>query len=686
MMKKLCKFSLQVVLIVAVTLAFGLAGSSLAWANNGNKFVPGELLIQVKPGVSKGKIDTLLKAHGAATSGEIETIRIRKINVSDHALEKVKGALEKNPNISFVENNYLAEAADVPNDERYPSQWHLPKISAPDGWDLNTGAETVPIAIIDSGVDPTHPDLRDKLIAGYNFLGNNTDTQDVRGHGTAVAGSAAAMTDNGTGIAGVAWNNPIMPLVVLNADDYATYYDIARAINYAADNGVRIMNISIGGSSASSTLQNAVNYAWNKGAVIFACAHNYSTETPYYPAACANVVAVSATTSSDTRASFSNYGDWVDISAPGVAILTTNRGGGYGSWSGTSFSSPITAGVAALILSANPSLTNAQVVDILTQTADDLGTTGFDKYFGYGRVNAFQSILAAMGSAPEPDTTDPSVTITSPQDDAAVNGGITVSVSATDEGGIDHVELYVDGDLLASDNTLPYSFSLDTTAYANGSHDLLAVAYDTAGNQGQSGFITVSVGNEAFGDTVAPNVAITSIQGGAVISGGITVSVSATDEGGVDRVELYIGGKLLATDIASPYAFYWDTAAYANGSYDLLAIAYDTAGNEGRSGLITVSVDNEIFKDTEPPDVFITSPGDGDTLPSRTTIQASASDNSGISRMELYVDGKLLAVKYKSALSWNWNVRKETAGLHTILVKAVDTAGNEGINTISVSK
>jgi subtilisin family serine protease len=686
MMKKLCKFSLQVVLIVAVTLAFGLAGSSLAWANNGNKFVPGELLIQVKPGVSKGKIDTLLKAHGAATSGEIETIRIRKINVSDHALEKVKGALEKNPNISFVENNYLAEAADVPNDERYPSQWHLPKISAPDGWDLNTGAETVPIAIIDSGVDPTHPDLRDKLIAGYNFLGNNTDTQDVRGHGTAVAGSAAAMTDNGTGIAGVAWNNPIMPLVVLNADDYATYYDIARAINYAADNGVRIMNISIGGSSASSTLQNAVNYAWNKGAVIFACAHNYSTETPYYPAACANVVAVSATTSSDTRASFSNYGDWVDISAPGVAILTTNRGGGYGSWSGTSFSSPITAGVAALILSANPSLTNAQVVDILTQTADDLGTTGFDKYFGYGRVNAFQSILAAMGSAPEPDTTYPSVTITSPQDDAAVNGGITVSVSATDEGGIDHVELYVDGDLLASDNTLPYSFSLDTTAYANGSHDLLAVAYDTAGNQGQSGFITVSVGNEAFGDTVAPNVAITSIQGGAVISGGITVSVSATDEGGVDRVELYIGGKLLATDIASPYAFYWDTAAYANGSYDLLAIAYDTAGNEGRSGLITVSVDNEIFKDTEPPDVFITSPGDGDTLPSRTTIQASASDNSGISRMELYVDGKLLAVKYKSALSWNWNVRKETAGLHTILVKAVDTAGNEGINTIIVSK
>ena len=114
------------------------------------------------------------------------------------------------------------------------------------------------------------------------------------GHGTAVAGSAAAMADNYTGVAGVAWHSPIMPLVVLNANNYATYYDIARAINYAADQGVRIMNISIGGSSYSSTLQNAVNYAWNKGAVIFACAHNYSSDTPYYPAACANVVAVSS--------------------------------------------------------------------------------------------------------------------------------------------------------------------------------------------------------------------------------------------------------------------------------------------------------------------------------------------------------------------------------------------------------
>ena len=152
-----------------------------------------------------------------------------------------------------MEENFIAEAGYVPNDERYPSQWHLRMIAAPDGWDSTTGSPNVPIAIIDSGVDPSHPDLAGNLIAGYNFLDNNTDTQDVLGHGTAVAGSAAAMTDNITGVAGVAWNSPIMPLVVLNANDSATYYDIARAINYATDQGVRIMNISIGGSSYSST-------------------------------------------------------------------------------------------------------------------------------------------------------------------------------------------------------------------------------------------------------------------------------------------------------------------------------------------------------------------------------------------------------------------------------------------------
>ncbi len=685
-MEKRLRTNLRTIMTIAVVMVLVLAGFGIVQAGGSKDFVPGELLIQAKPGVTRKAVDNLLHPHGAVTAGEIENIRVRRIKVPEDALEQVKKALSNNPNIQFVEENFIAEAGYVPNDERYPSQWHLPMIAAPDGWDYTTGSQSVPIAIIDSGVDPTHPDLAGNLIAGYNFLGNNTDTQDIQGHGTAVAGSAAAMTDNITGVAGVAWNSPIMPLVVVNTDGSATYYDIAQAINYAADQGVRIMNISLGGSSSSSTLQNAVNYAWNKGAVIIAAASNYSTDTPYYPAACANVVAASATTSSDTFASFSNYGTWVDISAPGASILTTSRGGGYGSWSGTSFSSPITAGVAALILSANPSLTNAQVVDILTQNADDLGSTGFDKYFGYGRVNAFQSILAALAAVPDEDTIDPSVEITSPQDGTSVNGSLTVSVSTVDEGGVDRVELYVDGTLLSSDTASPYTFAWDTYAYANSDHELMAKAYDTAGNEGRSSVTTVTVANESDDDTQAPLVAITSVQDGALVSGGITVDVSATDEGGVALVELYVDGVLLDEDIMSPYAFFWDTTAYDNGTYELKAVAYDTAGNLGQSGVISVIVDNVILKDTGAPEVKIHSPEDGASISKLETVLASASDDSGISRMELFLDGELQAVKYKSELSWKWNTLKLPEGDHELSAKAFDTAGNEGVTTITVKK
>ena len=168
-------------------------------------------------------------------------------------------------------------------------------------------------------------------------------------------GQRQQSSNNYIGVTGIVWNNPLMPLRISDPNGWATYSAMASAMIYAADRGVKVMNISFAGSSSSSTLQNAVNYAWSKGAIVFASAGNYSTNTPYYPAACNNAVSVAATTSSDSPASFSNYGTWIDLSAPGVSILTTNNGGGYGSWSGTSFSSPITAGLGALVFSANPS-------------------------------------------------------------------------------------------------------------------------------------------------------------------------------------------------------------------------------------------------------------------------------------------------------------------------------------------
>jgi thermitase len=298
-----------------------------------------------------------------------------------------------------VERDYIAHVeSTTPNDPNFPSQWHLNKLQAPDAWSITLGSAGVPIAIIDSGADSSQPDLAPKLIPGWNFLTGTANTADTgcnTGHGTAVSGAAGAATNNLIGGAGVAWANMIMPLVVTNSSCVAMYSDIASAINYAADHGVRIINISIGGSTASSTLQSAVDYAWGKGAVIFAAAGNNSSSTPIYPAACNHVVSVSATVSNDTLASFSNYGSWIDLSAPGDMILTTQVGGSYGYWYGTSLASPIAAAVGALALSANPSLSATALVSLLEQNSDDLGTPGYDQYFGWGRVNAHKAVSAA---------------------------------------------------------------------------------------------------------------------------------------------------------------------------------------------------------------------------------------------------------------------------------------------------
>ena len=592
-MKKGIQFGKSFVFAFSLMMAICFTVINPAWAGNENgPYVADELLVQPKVGVSKAKIKEIVEMHGAATAGEIEQIRVRRIKVPAHALEKVKAALEKNPHISFVENNFFATGSAEPNDDRYPSQWHLPKISAPDGWDICIGSEMEPIAIIDSGVDPNHPDLSDKLVAGYNFIGDNTDTHDLRGHGTAVAGSAAAVTNNIEGVAGVAWGNPIMPLVVLNSDNWASYYDIAQAITYAADQGVRVMNISIGGSSSSTTLQNAVNYAWNKGALIFACAMNNATSTPYYPAACTNVVAVSATTSNDTLASFSNYGNWIDIAAPGTSILTSTNGGGYGYWQGTSFSSPIAAGLAALILSENPLLTNRQVADIITENADDLGEPGFDSYYGYGRINVYASLVAARGAVQEPDITEPLVSITSPEDGSEVSGPVTVSVSATDDVGVKTVELYVNGTLFDESTTEPYRFYWDTTtSVSDGCHEVSALAYDSSENVGYSNAITIDVSNAATQDpqdTTPPTVSITSPADGSYISDRVTIPAVASDNIGVSRMEIYIDGVLKAAKFKSSIIYRWNTRKVSKGEHIISAKAYDEAGNVDRD-LITVN-------------------------------------------------------------------------------------------------
>jgi hypothetical protein len=547
---------------------------------------------------------------------------------------------------------------------------------------VTKGSTSAPIAIIDSGVDPTHPDLQAKLLTGWSFLTGTSNTADVLGHGTAVAGAAAAITNNLTGVAGVAWSNPILPLVVLDSSNYASYSNIASAINYAADHGARIISISIGGSASSSTLQSAVNYAWSKGAVIFAAAMNYSSSTPYYPAACTNVVAVSATEPTDTLASFSDYGSWIDLSAPGDTILTTDNGGGYGSWYGTSLATPIAAAVGALALGANPSLSNAALVTLLENNSDDLGAAGYDIYYGWGRVNAYRAVVAAKNATTATtDTTAPTDSISNPTLGQIVSGTISVQGTAADNVGVTKIELDVDGVAVATASSSPYSFLWNSASKANGSHTLTVKAYDAANNVG-SASVGVSVSN-LTADTTPPTVSVTAPLSGASVSGTIAVQGTATDNVGVTKVEFDVDGVAVATASSSPFSFSWNSTAVSNASHTLRVRAFDAANNVG-SASVSVTVNNapaQSTADTTPPVVSMAQPLAGSSVSHNVAVTASASDNVGVVQVAIYIDGVQAYSGTTAPYTFNWNTRKYSAGSHTLSATAWDAAGNVGRST-----
>ena len=579
-------FANQFVAVAGISLLAQLAQTPLA----AREQAAGRLVVQTRKNADAALVTRTLGVHGARVRNKHAHTDVWVIDVPESQSAAISAALEKTGLFTFVEPDYIATRAAAPNDPNFGSQWYLGKIQAPSAWDISTGSSGVVIAMVDSGVDPTHPDLASKLVPGWNFLTGTSNTADVNGHGTQTAGVAAAATNNFGGIAGVAWSNPIMPLVVLDANGNAYYSDMANAITYAADHGARIISVSLIGVSPSSVLQNAVNYAWGKGAVIFAGAGNFGDTYPNYPAACDNVLGISATDSNDSRAYFSSYGSYIDLAAPGTSILTTMAGGGYGYMDGTSFATPIAAAVGALALSVNPSMSNSALVSLLEQNADDLGTAGYDQQLGWGRVNAYRT-LAGAGSVinPPADTTAPVASIGSPGAGATVAGSIQVSGNATDNVAVTRVDFLVDGQQVSSTTVSPFAFPLNTAAYANGSHTLSVKAYDAAGNAGTAA-VGVNINNVApVLDTTPPVVSITSPANGSRVSGGVTISAAATDNVHVTQVAIYIDGVQRYSGAAAPYTYYWNTKKVSSGTHVIKATAWDAAGNVGYAASISVT-------------------------------------------------------------------------------------------------
>lgn len=288
----------------------------------------------------------------------------------------------------------------VPNDQLYNEyQWNLPTIDTEKGWDISRGAKEVVIAVIDTGVDLDHPEFKGKLVEGYNFINPEKKPYDDVGHGTHVAGIIGASTNNGEGIAGVTWYNKIMPIKVLDSSGTGSTYDVAQGIIWATDNGADIINLSLGNYADAQFLHDAVKYAYERDVVLVAATGNDFTAEPGYPAAYPEVIAVGATDENGKLAPFSNYGNYVDVTAPGVNIPSTYPKNQYAALSGTSMAGPHVAGLIGLIRAYNPEVTNAEMKDLIRKTAMDLGNPGYDPYYGAGQINI---VAALQRSGPTP--------------------------------------------------------------------------------------------------------------------------------------------------------------------------------------------------------------------------------------------------------------------------------------------
>jgi len=573
--------------IIALFCVLACTGVS-AQADNPVLAVADQILVQPKRHLSKQAARTLFEIHGMQEVDSIPQIDVRVLRVPAGNRDRVLAALQNNPNIQFAEVNGIAQLNLSTNDPEVVNgrQWHLGKIQAPEAWNVTSGGASTIIAVLDTGVSPNHPDLAGNLLQGYNFHAGNSNWADDHGHGTQVAGVAAAKGNNGIGIAGVAWNTAILPVKISDASANTTYAIIAKAVNYAADRGARLINISFGGTSSSSTLQSAVNYAWSRNAVIVAAAGNYGNSTPIYPAACQNVIAVAALDSKDVPASFSNFGSYVDVTGPGSMIYTAKMDGTYGYVSGTSFSSPLVAGVAALVAAAKPALTNQSIVDILRTQADDLGASGYDVYNGFGRVNACKAVNAAGGLVSS-DAVAPNASITSPGWGSMLSGEVFVDASASDDTGVAKVEVYIDGRLQGASNQIPARFAWDTTASVNGTHTLKAFAYDAAGNVGGSVDVSVTVQN-LVQDSVPPTAWINSPTANSTVTKSTKVYAGSSDDRGVVRVELYADGAYVGSSTSPSPVFSWNTMKISKGAHTLQVVAYDGGGNAGTSAQVSV--------------------------------------------------------------------------------------------------
>ena len=391
------------------TLAFGLTpAASSPWPAPHNQPAPAcaddRLTVRLRPGVSPGALDALLARRHLALSRTIAPLRIHVLRSLPGQAKALAAELNRLDEIDYAAPDCKVSGGFVPNDPYYndPTKVYGPQmINAAAAWDYGFGSGVV-VAVLDSGISMTHPEFSGRILPGWNFVANpdNNNPQDDHGHGTHVTGIALAAINNGVGIAGMAGQASILPVKVLDSTNNGYWSDVISGIIWAVDQGADVINMSLSGTVGDPGLPAALQYAVAHDVLIVAAMGNSAGTTPEYPSYYNETFAVGATTSADVRWSLSNYGNHMDVVAPGATVYSTlwsaSNPNTYGFKSGTSMATPHVAGLAALIRASRPDLTLWDVRAIIEQTAVDKGDPGFDIEYAWGRVNAGAALALAQ--------------------------------------------------------------------------------------------------------------------------------------------------------------------------------------------------------------------------------------------------------------------------------------------------
>jgi len=596
------------------------------WAD----YVPNELVVRFKPDVVRlpkgvsvasvkaaeiraSSVRALSEKYGVTKFEQIyaEALKIMpswKHLADDYLLTFATGEVlsavadfRKDPNVLNASPNYVVRAFLTPNDPYLPQQWGLFTIEATKAWDKTMGDTAFEVAVLDTGINYNHEDFQGKVdtINDRDFVNGDYDAWDDFGHGTAVSGVIGAVTNNGKGIAGMDWKAKILPIKVLDNNGEGTFTEINQGIAYVTalkatweatggSSGVNIVaiNMSFGDYTSNSDCQTRCQEAYNQGIVLVAAAGNGDVDWPTYPAYYPTVMAVAATDINDKRSEWtgidpqthhiqkSNYGSWVDVSAPGSNIYSTHKDGGYSLNNGTSLAAPFVAGLAALLKASNNSLNNTMIVNRIKETADNIDALnpGFEGKLGTGRINAFRALLGL------------SAQITSPQSGAFIKGKVNVYGTASGWAFAGYTLEAVSGStkipIVTNANSVESGLlgTWDTTAY-NGNYELVLCAYSFDGATAES---RVSV----IVDNTSPEVNISYPVSGASVAGILSIVGTAKDLNFDHYVLQYkpaasasyetIG--IYYTPVENGVLGTWETSGL-KGSYDLLLKAWDKAGN-----------------------------------------------------------------------------------------------------------